>query len=143
MPSILRLSVLALTAAAAGRARPERPSAFRASAPYRREIDRLEAPLERAARAFEAARRSAPSVRKTAAGEAFREGRRARDAIGALTVPSELARARQEELIFLNHDVLGFQAFAAGAGGQSELTELESILRRGRVHRRRAREAIP
>jgi len=144
MTSLLRLLLLAVTAVAACRAPAgDRMGSPAASTAYRRAVANLEAPVEKAVRAFEESRSRGPAALKNAAGEAFRESRRARDELETLAVVPELDRARQEELVSLNHFVLGFQAFAASRGGEAELAELESIVRRGRAHRLRGREAIP
>src|SRR5262245_38269758 len=61
----------------------------------------------------------------------------ARDRIGRLTIPPSLDTARREELVFLSHVALGFPRYAAGG----DLSELRSILQRGRIHQNRGREA--
>ena len=61
----------------------------------------------------------------------------ARDRIGRLTVPPSLETARREEVVFLSHVADGFPRYAASGN----LSELRSILERGRAHRSRGREA--
>jgi hypothetical protein len=103
----------------------------------------IEAPLEDALAEFDAAsaRRDSPACR-AAAGRAVEAARAARDQIERSAVPEGLVAARREELTYLNHVVPGFQAFLAGDAGSAEITEVRSILVRGRSHQSRARAAL-
>ena len=92
-------------------------------------VDAAERPLDNSLAEFDAA-----PAREAAQG--------ARETLETTPVPSFLAYARGEELVYLNHLVPGFQAFVAGPGGPDELSALVSIRRRGRAHRERGREAM-
>jgi hypothetical protein len=114
-----------------------------ARAEYLRAVTAAEAPLEAALRrldrAFEGSDRSAA---REAAREALAAATIARDSLEALRVPPTLAAALREELLFLNHVIPACRSFAAGDGGAAEIEKLRSILRRGRLHQRRGRDAL-
>lgn len=102
-----------------------------------------EAPLEHAWRRFDAAAvRADWGAARSRARIASVAAARARDALEREPVPQELSVARREELVFLNHAVLGFQDFDSRGGGKDELAILRSILRRGRAHQALGRESL-
>ena len=104
---------------------------------------RVEAPLENALAEFDAAsaRQETPAC-LAAARRALETARTARDQIEKYAVPEGLVAARREELTYLNHIVPGFQAFLAGDAGSAEITQVRSILARGRSHQSLARAAL-
>jgi hypothetical protein len=106
-------------------------------------VVRVETPLEASLARFQAA---APRANDTALRESAREtlahARRAREVVENSRVLPPIAYARSEELMFLNHLVLGFQRYLEAGGGPAELEELRSILRRGRAHQKRGRAAM-
>ena len=89
-----------------------------------------------------AARGSVRENRDFAARAVLSAARSARETLEAIRVPPDLEYARQEELVFLNHLVPGFQAFLAGKGAAADLQTLGSVRERALTHRRRGREAI-
>ncbi len=103
-------------------------------------IVRVETPLEESLERFEAAEREAdvPALEERAQ-EILVRARSAREAIEKTTVLRRLTSAHGEELIFLNHVVLGFQRYLDSGGGLARLEELESILRRARAHQKGGR----
>jgi hypothetical protein len=103
----------------------------------------VEAPLEKALAEFDtaSARRETPAC-LAAAQRALEAARTARDQIEKHAVPEGLAAARREELTYLNHIVPGFQAFLAEDAGSAEITQVRSILARGRSHQSLARAAL-
>ena len=105
---------------------------------YLRYVTEAEAPLEAGCREFDAAtaRRDLADARRAAERTAAAASS-ARERIGLLAVPPSLETARREELVFLSHLTLGFRRFAA----DGNLAELQSVLRRGRAHQARGREA--
>lgn len=107
-------------------------------ATFLRSVAEAEAPMEASWREFDIAlaRGDAASARR-AAEQTATAASSARDRIGRLTVPPSLDTARREELVFLSHVALGFPRYAAGGN----LSELRSILQRGRAHQSRGREA--
>ncbi|MEO8432478.1 MAG: hypothetical protein ABI592_13280 [Acidobacteriota bacterium] len=93
---------------------------------------------EEAVRPLEAFERSA------AGGDAARAlvaARASRNRLEALRAPAVLARAREEELVFLNHAVGGLAAWLEDPTPGAR-DRLDSILRRGRAHRERSRRAL-
>ena len=74
---------------------------------------------------------------RTAAEETAAAAVSARDRVGRLSVPPSIETARREELVFLSHLALGFPRYAASGN----LSELRSVLERGRAHQSRGRKA--
>jgi len=103
-------------------------------------IGQVEAPLEASLSRFQAAAQDGSDA---ALGERAREtlaqARQARDLVENSRVARPLAAARGEELIFLNHLVVGFQRYLESGGGTEKLDALASILERGRAHQKRVR----
>jgi hypothetical protein len=103
-------------------------------AAYLQTVKSAEAPLEQAWDRFDTAMTGFDrSAARKAAGEAAAAAVTARDFLETLPLASSLTTARREELIFLNHVILGFQAFAAREARAIDLTNLRSILGRGRI----------
>lgn len=73
---------------------------------------------------------------------ALAKAREARDLLEVHCVASGLESARREELVFFNHVILGLDAWLARANRPDARKELGSILKRGRAHRERSREAL-
>ncbi len=71
------------------------------------------------------------------------EARIAREKLESAAAEPPCLRAKQEELVFLNHLILGFQAYIeAGSKDPKSLDSLESIIRRARVHQERGRTGL-
>jgi hypothetical protein len=103
-------------------------------------IARVEAPLEDSVTRFQAAAHDGNDVAlREKARETLAQARQARDLVENSRVARPLASARGEELIFLNHLVLGFQRYLESGSGPGRLEELTSILERGRAHQKRVR----
>ena len=129
---------LVLPFPAACRRRPDSQAAA-----YVRSLARTEAPLEHAWRRFDAAAgRGDWEAARSRARVASSAAARARAVLEREPVPPELSVARREELVFLNHAVLGFQDFDGRGGGRDELEILHSTLRRGRAHQALGRESL-
>jgi hypothetical protein len=112
----------------------------RSSAEWRRAVDAAETPLEAAIRRFDAAaERGDRAAALASARDAAEAGRAARDRVGSIQAPPELAASQREELVFLNHVIPGFDRFGRSEGGAADAAELRAILQRGRAHQRRAR----
>lgn len=95
-------------------------------------------PVNRALEEFEAAKREAPAAQRV-----LEEARLAREKLESTAAEPSCARSRQEELVFLNHLILGFQVYiGSGSRDAKSLDSLESIIRRARVHQERGRAAI-
>jgi hypothetical protein len=103
----------------------------------------VEAPLENSLAEFDAAsaHREKPAC-LAAAKRVLETARTARDQLEKYAVPEGLISARREELTYLNHVVPGFQTFLAGDAGSAEITQVRSILARGRSHQSLARAAL-
>jgi hypothetical protein len=103
-------------------------------------IVRVEAPLEASLSRFQAAAQDGNEMAlREKARETLAQARQARDLVENSRVARPLASARGEELIFLNHLVLGFQRYLESGGGPEKLDALASILERGRAHQKRVR----
>jgi hypothetical protein len=117
----------------------------RAEDPRRACIEKIAAvtlPVNRALEEFEsgrgAAEREVPAAERVLA-----EARLARERLESTVAEPSCVRSRQEELVFLNHLILGFQAYIGSVSRDSKsLESLESIIRRARVHQERGRAAI-
>ena len=114
----------------------------RAEDPRRSCLDELEAvtrPVNRALDAFE----SSPAAAKRADAPAERvlaQALLAREKLEATAAEPVCLPSRREELVFLNHLVLGFQAYIGRVSRDADsLAEFESIVRRARAHQERGR----
>ena len=72
---------------------------------------------------------------------ALKAARSAREDLEARRGTERNSDARREELIFLNHIVLGLSAYLAEPARPGAREKLAGILRRGRAHRDRGRQA--
>ncbi|MEP6769726.1 MAG: hypothetical protein ABJC61_13725 [Acidobacteriota bacterium] len=72
---------------------------------------------------------------------ALRAARSAREDLERSTIPRTLEDARREELTFFNHVITGISRWLENPGRPGARDALDGILRRGRAHRKRAREA--
>ncbi|MDQ6893597.1 MAG: hypothetical protein M3167_13060 [Acidobacteriota bacterium] len=73
---------------------------------------------------------------------ALAAARQSRERLEAARVPDPFAVARREELAFLNHLILAFDAYLAHPEAAGGLGALEGIVARGRRHREQSREAL-
>ncbi len=68
------------------------------------------------------------------------QARLAREKLELTATEPSCLRSKQEELIFLNHLILGFQAYlGTGSRDPKSFDSLESIIRRARAHQERGR----
>jgi hypothetical protein len=125
------LVTVAAVATPSPTARPS--SEARADAPSG-SIERADALAVRSLEAFDRSGGLADARR------ALEAARRAREDLETRRGSERDADTRREELIFLNHVVLGFSAYLAEPGREGAREKLASILRRGRAHRDRARQ---
>jgi hypothetical protein len=103
-------------------------------------IARVETPLEASLARFQAAAQDGnDTALREKARETLAQARQARELVEKSRVARPLASARGEELVFLNHLVLGFQRYLESGSGPGRLEELASILERGRAHQKRVR----
>jgi len=102
------------------------------------ELEAFTRPVNEALASFEA--ESAAGAGAHRPEEVLSQARLVRENLEAASTEPVCAASRREELIFINHVILGFQAFLDGPRNQHARGELDSILRRARVHRRRAAE---
>ena len=101
-------------------------------------IATLTRPVNRSLEEFEATRRDVPAAQRV-----LEEARLAREKLESAAAEPSCVRSKQEELVFLNHLILGFQAYIGnGSLDLKSLDSLESIIRRARVHQERGRAAI-
>jgi hypothetical protein len=105
-------------------------------------LESLEAvtrPVNQALRDFE----SGPAMAKGEAPDAQRvlaQARLAREKLEAAATEPSCIRSKQEELVYLNHLILGFQDYIGSGRRDSRSRDaLESIIRRARVHQERGR----
>lgn len=106
------------------------------------EIAAVTRPVNQALEEFESGRGAAKSE-TPAAERVLAEARLAREKLESAAARPSCLRSKQEELVFLNHLILGFQAYVGSRSRDSEsLESLESIIRRARVHQERGRAAI-
>jgi sugar lactone lactonase YvrE len=109
-----------------------------AEAECTRVLERATAPVETAVRAFEAGEPTA-----AAAHAVLSRAREARDVLERISVAEGCAPSRSEELIYLNHLLLGFDGWlAAQARRPPAQYDLESIVSRARTHRERGRARL-
>jgi hypothetical protein len=105
------------------------------------EIAAVTRPVNQALEEFEpglGAAKTAPAAERVLA-----EARLAREKLESTAAEPPCLRSKQEELVFLNHLILGFQAYIGnGSRDSKSLDSLESIIRRARVHQERGRAAI-
>ena len=98
-------------------------------------------PVNRALEEFDsgqAAKGDSPAAQRVLA-----EARLAREKLESTAAEPSCVRSKQEELVFLNHLILGFQAYVgSGSRDSKSLDSLESIIRRARAHQDRGRAAI-
>ncbi len=114
----------------------------RAEDPRRSCLDGLEAvtrPVNQALDAFESDQ-AAAKRRAAAAERVLAEARPAREKLESAAAEPACLRSRREDLVFLNHLILGFQAYIErGSRDGNSLAELLSIIRRARAHQERGR----
>ena len=102
-----------------------------------------ESPLEEALVEFNTASALRDSKAcRAAARRALEAALSARDQIEKHAVPEALVAARREELTYLNHVVVGCQAFLAGDASSGEINKVRSIIVRGRSHQSLGRAAL-
>jgi hypothetical protein len=132
----MRLAAAGILLALSCRPRPEARA-------YLQTVTDAEASLEAASGRFETAvARVDWSVAREEASRASAAAAAARDSLELLRVPSSVAAARWEELLFLNHVFLAYQSLAGGEADTADLARLRSILRRGRTHQKRGRDML-
>ncbi len=102
------------------------------------ELEALTHPVNKALDLFESGGGSA-AKEPLAAQQVLSEAKLAREKLEATSAEPPCLRARQEELVFLNHLILGFQAYVGSGRDSSSRGALESIIRRARVHQERGR----
>ncbi len=96
-------------------------------------------PVNRALDGFESGRGGEKSSTR-AAERVLAQARLAREKLESTAIEPSCLQSKQEELIFLNHLILGFQAYiGSGLRDAKTLNGLESIIRRARVHQERGR----
>ncbi|HSP94590.1 MAG TPA: hypothetical protein VLU06_08555 [Thermoanaerobaculia bacterium] len=103
------------------------------------ELEAVTRPVNKALELFEsggpAAKREASAAQRVLA-----EARLAREKLESTAAEPPCLRSKQEDLVFLNHLILGFQAYiGSGSRDAKSLDSLESIIRRARVHQARGR----
>lgn len=127
-----------LLAAAAAFFAPASPSPLPLSASWpaaAASIERCDAILRPRLERFDRTR-SASDARS-----ALRAARAARECLEGLAASPRLEEARREELTFFNHVITGVSRWLEAPGRPEAREALDSILRRGRAHRDRGREA--
>jgi hypothetical protein len=102
-------------------------------------LEAVTRPVNKALNVFESggagAKREASAAQRVLA-----EARLAREKLESTAIEPPCLRPKQEELVFLNHLILGFQAYiGSGSRDAKSLDNLESIIRRARVHQARGR----
>jgi hypothetical protein len=104
------------------------------------EMKALTSPVDLALADFESAEAAAGREGSVHAAESvLAAARLARERLEAAGTDPACLAPRREILVFLNHVILGFQAWIdPGAGGAKDSDELGSILRRARAHQKRA-----
>jgi hypothetical protein len=105
------------------------------------ELETVTRPVNRALDTFES---GPPSEREApAALRVLVQARLAREKLESTATEPPCLRSKQEELVFLNHLILGFGAYVgSGSRDSKSLDSLESIIRRARVHQERGRSRI-
>jgi hypothetical protein len=104
-----------------------------------RVLDEATAPVETAVRSFEMSR----AGQETAARVVLMRAREARNFLESNRVRGSCAGSKDEELIYLNHLLLGFDGWlTARARVAPAAYDLASIVRRARVHRERGRARL-
>jgi hypothetical protein len=104
----------------------------------RRVLDEATEPVEVAVRAFDAGPATSAAARAV-----LSRARAARDLLEQTPVSERCTLSKREELVYLNHLMLGFDGWlAAQARRPSAPYDLESIVRRARIHRERGRERL-
>jgi hypothetical protein len=99
-------------------------------------------PVNEALEEFESDQAAAKSE-ALAAQRVLAEARLAREKLESTAAEPPCLRSKQEELVFLNHLILGFQAYIeSGSRDSRSLESLLSIIRRARVHQERGRAVI-
>ncbi len=103
------------------------------------ELKAFTRPVNRALDGFESGR-GAEKFSTRAVEGVLAQARLAREKLESTAAEPLCLQSRQEELIFLNHLILGFQAYiGSGLRDAKTLNSLESIIRRARVHQERGR----
>ena len=107
------------------------------------DLEAVTRPVNKALELFEAAGEAAKRE-GSGAQRVLSEARLAREKLESAAAEPSCLRSRQEKLVYLNHLILGFQAYVgAGSRDPKSLDSLESIVRRGRVHQARGRQTSP
>ena len=107
--------------------------------PCLEELEALTRPVNKALDGFESGE-AAAKLATTAAQRVLVEARLAREKLESAAIEPPCLRSKQEELVFLNHLILGFQAYiGSGSRDAKSLDNLESIIRRALVHQARGR----
>jgi len=116
-----------------------RRRAEHARIPCIEELKSVTRPVNQALDGFESGRGGEKSGMR-AAERVLAQARLAREKLESTATEPPCLRSKQEELIFLNHLILGFQAYiGSGSRDPKSLDSLESIIRRARVHQERGR----
>jgi sugar lactone lactonase YvrE len=103
-----------------------------------RVLEQATSPVEAAVRAFEAGE---PTT--TAARAVLARARAARDVLEQTAVAESCTPSKNEELIYLNHLLMGFDGWLDAQARRPPVPyDLESIVRRARTHRERGRARL-
>jgi hypothetical protein len=103
-----------------------------------RVLEQATSPVEAAVRAFEAGE---PTT--TAARAVLSRARAARDVLEQTAVAESCTPSKNEELIYLNHLLMGFDGWLDAQARRPPVPyDLESIVRRARTHRERGRARL-
>ena len=103
-----------------------------------RVLERATAPVEAAVRGFEAGAPTAAAARAV-----LSRARESRDILEETAVAEGCAPSKSEELIYLNHLLLGFDGWLAAQARRPPVPyDLKSIIRRASAHRERGRARL-